>query len=384
MKKELVHDNGKPDEVKRNWLPILILGGVLIALVAAASLWLIFTNADPATGDSPINPTVMIGEGVALPQFESEVCLCSDQAKQVYDGVLNIENAVASGVPYRPFVFEYRLEYASGILRLSEDSSFGTAWEYPLEQEKTSVCIDNLKTGTTYYYQVDVAGEQYSGTFRTASSNRFICVPGAENLRDIGGYQTLDGKTVKQGLLIRGCELDGLKNEDYNVAEEDIIALQSTFGFVYDLDLRSPEIVEGSYQSRLGADVGHRFYDAPTYAQIFRTEYLDSLRAIFADLADPNHYPMYLHCTWGRDRTGTVVLLLQGLLNVSKEDLLQEYRLTGYVTPSVATNNKMDALFLQLEAYEGASLQEKIINYLTTTVGVTPEEIASIQSIFLQ
>jgi hypothetical protein len=92
---------------------------------------------------------------------------------------------------------------------------------------------------------------------------------------------------------------------------------------------------------------------------------------------------MYLHCTWGRDRTGTVVLLLQGLLNVSKEDLLQEYRLTGYVTPAVATNNKMDVVFMQLESYEGDTLQEKIIDYLTTTVGVTEEEIASIQSIFL-
>jgi hypothetical protein len=178
--------------------------------------------------------------------------------------------------------------------------------------------------------------------------------------------------------------LDGIKNKEYFLGDQDISSVQKTFGFVYDLDLRSPEIFEGEYQSRLGAEVGHQFHDAPTYAQIFRSEYLDSLRGIFADLADPEKYPMYLHCTWGRDRTGTVVLLLQGLLNVSKEDLLQEYRLTGYVTPAVATNNKMDAVFLGLDAYEGATLQEKIISFLTTTVGVTQEEIESIQSIFLE
>ena len=359
-----------------------IMRGVLIALMVLATVCVLCACNEKA--DSSINPTVMVGEGVALPQFETEVLLCSDEAKQVYDGELKIESAVATGAPYRPFVFEYRLEAASGILRLSEDSSFANARKYDLDQAKTSVLIDNLKTGTTYHYQVEVAGAQYSGTFRTADANRFIFVPGTENLRDIGGYQTLDGKTVKQGLLIRGCELDGIKNEDYFLADEDVAAVQETFGFVYDLDLRSPEIFEGDYQSRLGPDVGHRFYDAPTYAQIFRQEYLTSMREIFADLADPDKYPMYLHCTWGRDRTGTVVLLLQGLLNVSKEDILQEYRLTGYVTPAVATNNKMDALFLQLEGYEGATLQEKIINYLTTTVGVTTEEIETIQSIFLE
>ena len=369
---------------KRKWKGFskLAVRSILIVFVAAC---LIFSGCEKAeVGDDVMNPTVMVDDGVALPQFEQAVLLCSKEAKQVYDGELKIENAVATGAPYRPFVFEYRLEKASGTLRLGEDSSFADAREYNLDKEKTSISIDNLKTGTTYYYQVEVSGKQYSGTFQTAASNRFISIPGTENLRDIGGYQTLDGKTVKQGLLIRGCELDGIQNEDYFVAAQDIAGVQETFGFVYDLDLRSPDILEGEYQSRLGAEVGHKFYDAPSYAQIFRPEYTDSLKNIFTDLADPDKYPMYLHCTWGRDRTGTVVLLLQGLLNVSEEDLMQEYRLTGYVTPAVATNNKMATVIMQLAAYEGDTLQEQIVNYLTTTVGVTQEEIESIRSIFLE
>jgi hypothetical protein len=367
---------------KRKGFSKLAVRSILIVFVVAC---LIFSGCEKAeVGDDAMNPTVMVDDGVALPQFEQAVLLCSKEAKQVYDGELKIENAVATGSPYRPFVFEYRLEKASGTLRLSEDSSFADAREYNLDKEKTSISIDNLKTGTTYYYQVEVSGKQYSGTFQTAASNRFISIPGTENLRDIGGYQTLDGKTVKQGLLIRGCELDGIQNEDYFVAAQDIAGVQETFGFVYDLDLRSPNIFEGDYQSRLGAEVGHKFYDAPSYAQIFRPEYTDSLKNIFTDLADPDKYPMYMHCTWGRDRTGTVVLLLQGLLNVSEEDLMQEYRLTGYVTPAVATNNKMATVIMQLAAYEGDTLQEQIVNYLTTTVGVTQEEIESIRSIFLE
>ena len=376
MKKIPVFQNGKP---AKKWKSIAL------SVLLVASFWMMSAcNSQTEVEDTALQSTVTVDEGVALPQFREDVLLCSDEAKQVYDGERKIESAVSTGAPYRPFEFAYRLEGASGTLHLSEDSSLADAWEYNLDQEKTSVIIDNLKTDTTYYYQVQVSGKEYSGSFHTAPSNRFISIPGVENLRDIGGYKTLDGKTVKQGLLIRGCELDGIKNKEYFLADQDIPSVQQAFGFVYDLDLRSPEIFEGEYQSRLGAEVGHKFHDAPTYAQIFRSEYLDSLRGIFADLADPEKYPMYLHCTWGRDRTGTVVLLLQGLLNVSKEDLLQEYRLTGYVTPAVATNNKMDAVFLGLDAYEGDTLQEKIVNFLTTTVGVTQEEIASIQSIFLE
>ena len=370
-----------------------ILAGVLAALLAVSAVGLTACGKqDPVTnttaptvmgGENPTLPTVSVGDGIALLQFEDEVLLCSPQAKQVYDHEIQAKDAVSSGNPYRPFEFYYLLETESGTLRLSEDDSFADAQEYNLDKAKTCLTIDNLKTDTTYYYQVEVSGQQYSGSFRTAASNRFISIPGTENLRDIGGYKTLDGKTVKQGLLIRGCEMDGLKNEEYFLADEDVEYVQNTFGFVYDMDLRSPEIFEGEYQSRLGAEVGHKFYDAPNYAQIFREDYLTSMREIFTDLANPDNYPMYLHCTWGRDRTGTVVLLLQGLLNVSKEDMLQEYRLTGFVTTSVATNNKMDTVFLMLDGYEGDTLQEKISNYLTTTVGITAEDIASIQSIFL-
>lgn len=357
-----------------------ILGGLLAGLLVLSCLTGCQKKQEPVAEIPVINPTVQLSDGVALPQFDTEVLLCSQEAKDVYDRKLEIAKAVSSGAPYRPFTFEYSLAQA-GTLLLSEDSSLADAKQYNLDPAKTSLVIDNLKTGTTYHYQVEVAGSYYSGSFQTAASNRFISIPGVENLRDIGGYKTLDGKTVKQGLLIRGCELDGIKNEEYLLAEEDVEAVLDTFGFVYDLDLRSPEIFEGEYESPLG--VPHKFYDAPTYAQIFRPEYLQSVKDIFTDLANPENYPMYLHCTWGRDRTGSVVLLLQGLLNVSEEDLMQEYRLTGYVTTAVATNNKMDALFLGLDAYEGDTLQEKITNYLTTTVGITPEQIASIQSIFL-
>lgn len=365
------------------WTGIALVVTVLLALVILVQSFQ--ETEHPIEGTEPTEQNQQqIDKHIVLPEFNEEILLCSKEAKQVYDGEMDVEASYVSGNPYRPFVFEYQLADVSGILRISEDSAFSKCRIFELDESKRSLTIHNLKTGMTYYYQVTVGDQTYSGTFQTAASNRFISIPGVTNLRDIGGYQTLDGKTVKQGMVIRGVEMDGIMNVEYCVPIDAIPDVQDTFGFVYDMDLREPSIIAGDYQSRFGKEVGHKFYAAPGYAQIFKPYYLNSVRQLFADFADPEKYPMYLHCTWGADRTGTIVFLLQGLLNVSQEDALREYRLTGYVAPNLISKDLMDALLWGLEVYEGDTLQEKIISYLTTTVGVTEEEIASIQSILLE
>ena len=357
-----------------------ILPVVVLSVLLAASLLLLDGGKDE---DAVVQkPGENTNVKVVLPAFSEDVLLCSKAAKQEYDGTLSLSAAVDYGDPYRPLQFEYTLVNCSGTLYISEDPYFTDAKEYELPENGKFIEVHNLKVNTDYYYKVVVNNEAYYGNFHTAKSNRFVYIPGLVNTRDIGGGTTLDGKTVKQGLLIRGVELDGLVNAPYFIPNEELEFVQEEFGFQYDLDLRYSGIYNGKYASRLG--VPHKFYASPMYGEIFTQTYKQALRQIFADLADPEKYPMYLHCTWGRDRTGTIVFLLQGVLNQSVLDMKHEYSLTGYVDNSLVESTNMDVIIAGLEPYEGDTVQEKIVNFLTTEIGVTDEEIASIREIFLE
>lgn len=321
---------------------------------------------------------------IHLPTFEEPVLLCSVAAKQLYDGKINVRSAVNGVDPYRPFVFEYYLPEESGVLLLSEAEDLSNARDYILGQEKNTLEIHNLKTGTTYYYKVIVGEDSFYGSFTTDKSTRFLSIPGIYNTRDIGGYTNLDGKTVKQGQLIRGTEIDGLEEVKFFIPKDSIEQVQSTFGFVFDMDLRETGLHTGAYTSRLGKDVRHRFYSCSMYGAIFRKQSHAAIREIFRDLAEPKNYPMYLHCTYGRDRTGTVIFLLQGVLNMSEEEMIREYQLSGFYYADLMDSENMDILIDGMQSYAGDTLQEKIVTYLVTDVGVTEEEIASIREILLE
>ena len=112
------------------------------------------------------------------------------------------------------------------------------------------------------------------------------------------------------------------------------------------------------------------------YNGIFTDDGKEKIRNVFADLADPDIYPVYLHCTYGNDRTGTVCYLLEALLGVSRGDCLKEYGLSN-----LALHNIM-LVEQGLDSYAGETLKEKTEAYLMSC-GISQAQIESIRTIFL-
>ena len=53
-----------------------------------------------------------------------------------------------------------------------------------------------------------------SGCSYEATFERSVSLEGQSNFRDIGGYQTVDGRTVKTGIVYRSGELHALTDHD--------------------------------------------------------------------------------------------------------------------------------------------------------------------------
>lgn len=299
-----------------------------------------------------------------------------------------------------PVTIEYSLDkeivsasVKTAKVKISENEDLSGARTAYFEDGE-SVDVYNLKTGTKYYFEVSVRLSDDSllteqGEFETVASPRFMNVEGTNNVRDIGGWTTESGKVIKQGLLYRGSEIDGGKNAghvDFCLTEAGIQTMRQELKIKTDLDLRS-ESNKNSEYSILGEDVPRTFYDAAQYQNAL--VYKSKTAAIFSDLANPDIYPVYLHCTHGCDRAGTTSLLLEGLLGVEKEDLIRDYELSAFyynyrhVNRNFENGGNVLTLLEKLENdYEGETLSQKIAAFLLSA-GVTQEEIDSIRSIFL-
>ncbi|QPC83339.1 tyrosine-protein phosphatase [Phototrophicus methaneseepsis] len=182
------------------------------------------------------------------------------------------------------------------------------------------------------------------------STERILALEGAINFRDLGGYQTADGRQTRWGRVYRAASLSRLTDAD--------LAHLASLGVRMVCDLRTHDEISsepdltptGAVYKHMplkqadGSDSGAGTYrtlldDLANVEKSMTTSYLshmvDDNAPLYGELlsliADVENQPFIFHCTAGKDRTGIGSALLLLALGVPEPTVVADYSLSNLV-----------------------------------------------------
>jgi protein tyrosine/serine phosphatase len=202
-------------------------------------------------------------------------------------------------------------------------------------------------------------------------SSRWIELAGAENVRDLGGLPTVDGRVLKRHRLIRSDSLQGLTGDDVRYLVDDV-------GIRAVADLRTGVEVSsegpGPITREPLVDVRHLslFPEAGDNTDVVAAEEADGpvvlpwqnrprsidenerrrgasevYLSYLDDRADSVIEALRLiahtagatvvHCAAGKDRTGVVIALALAEVGVAREAIIDDYALSGERIEAIIT-----------------------------------------------
>lgn len=263
-----------------------------------------------------------------------------------------------------------------------------------------------------------------------------IGLTGVPNARELGGYRTKDGRTVKFGKLLRSGELAGVTAADKKKLTKKYHVVKIV-DFRTDLEISDdradPKLPGAEYRNypyspfpyllrtaeglRLGSDLVYDlitldrdgdlvgdYYRANYRTMIRSEEGIAMFRGFFRDLLDADGGAVLCHCSRGKDRTGNAMALLLAVLGVDRRTIIEDYCLTNdyysdeiddlYERALSITGNKVIAAdvssavgtragwiretFKTIETHYGS-----VENYLKQEIGVSSKDIRTLQKNYL-
>lgn len=209
-----------------------------------------------------------------------------------------------------------------------------------------------------------------------------------ENFRELGGYKSNNGQTVKWGMFYRTPALGSITSEkdltifnklgvkhifDFRSETEQaqfpdpvfegvqmhkIAATLTTDGKGLNFDL--PSLVSGGANAveelLEGVSDGYEVlpFNNPAYQKMF-------------EIIKNNETPILFHCTAGKDRTGVAAALILILLGVSEQDVVEDY---------MATNkNRVSTVQKMVERFSKYLQHEKSEEFIRVLAGVEEKNI---------
>ena len=303
---------------------------------------------------------------------------------------------------YKPFQWKADFKAKDATIEFSETKDFAKSVVEKLPDGATGKFPWFLKVGTKYYWRVsakDESGKKIVSDvreFTTADNHpRMIGWP-ALNCRDMGGGKNADGVKVRQGLVFRGQKAHGrslFDGSQKTTLEEFKWFYVGMLGIRTDLDLRGKDEsdeAEKQYNCLGFEHFGCQHVYHPIYPYHLG---LPDMKPKFAEIirvmTKKENYPIYFHCAVGSDRTGTIGVLLDGILGRTDEQIYNDYELPTFNQNLARLRycRKAAGMFGELDPKTsklgGKSIRENVVKYLHG-IGLTDAELDAIRAIMLE
>ncbi len=185
-------------------------------------------------------------------------------------------------------------------------------------------------------------------------NTRRVDLGGPVNFRDLGGYPTADGRTVKWGRLYRSDSLHRLERDDGpRLAELGVVTAidfrandeldRIGIGPLGELDVRHVHLatIDRALHGREMPDISQTRTAAEIYLTMLEagaSAYAEALR----ELAEPGALPAVFFCMAGKDRTGVFAAVVLGLLGVPDVHIVADYALTSEVIDEIHARHRRE------------------------------------------
>jgi protein-tyrosine phosphatase len=239
--------------------------------------------------------------------------------------------------------------------------------ELRAQSETERVCSDAIGVpapGGALDARADQDGE------RSPPNGRPILANQLQNARDLGGTPLAGGAALAYGVLFRGPPLTPLGECGCRELAE--------LGVATVIDLRIQSERDAKPQARCALEQASVVLaPLPVPYAVSPEDYIADLNATesiaeaFRVLGDDAAYPIYFHCTWGRDRSGVLAALILAALGADRQDIMQEYLLSRATVGAYPAS--LAAMLDELERRGG-------IDAYLAAAGVTPQQRATLRA----
>ena len=231
-----------------------------------------------------------------------------------------------------------------------------------------------------------------------------------QNMRDLGGIRTTDGRTVRKGMLVRAAQPGQAEEKDFE-GISTVIDLRTTrergekpdrvFGREYLTLPVFDDVKEGISHEKETRDRGIPDMEY-LYGEIIR-DYAGSFRRILLAIMDHDYGTgaILWHCTEGKDRCGMTAALVLEALGASRETILEDYMKTNdvnmpkaiavrdgliakYGPEAAETAEKAYMAYIADERYMRAAWEAMGTGYIREKLGIGEETLEEFRNRILE